>query len=135
MKRKVFWLRVSYWVGAVTDGLAVIPLASQRAGNLLFGRGDFVPRSAEYRYAMWMTAALMLGWTLLLIWADRKPVERKGILLLTIFPVIFGIVTAQIYGVLNGLLAIERIIPLWVHLAALSSLYIFSYFKARNIDV
>ena len=133
MDRKVFWLRLSYWIGAVTDGLAVIPLLSPKVGNFLFGRVEFVA-GPEYRYAMGMAASLVLGWTLLLIWADREPVARKGILLLTIFPVVFGIIAAQIYGVLNDFLAIERVIPLWIHLAVVSGLYIFSYFNAKDID-
>ncbi len=133
MNRKVFWLRLSYWIGAITDGLAVIPLLLPKVGNFLFGRTDFVP-GPEYRYAMGMAASLMLGWTLLLIWADRDPVARKGILPLTIFPVVFGIVIAQIYGVLNGFLAIERIIPPWIHLTVVSGLYIFSYFNAQDIE-
>jgi len=29
----------------------------------------------EYRNLMGLAASLMPGWTLLLIWADRKPVE------------------------------------------------------------
>ena len=43
-------------------------------------------------------------WAFVLFWADRKPVERKGILLLTIFPVVIGILIANIYAVISGLI-------------------------------
>lgn len=133
MDRKIFWLRLSYWIGAVTDGLSVIPLLSPRVGNFLFGRDDFVP-GPEYRYAMGIAASLMAGWTLLLIWADRKPLARKGILPLTVFPVVLGLFTVQIFGVINGFLAVERVVYLWLHLTAVSALFIFSYVNARDVD-
>ena len=40
---------------------------------------------------------MVFAWTCLLIWADRKPAERKGVLLLTIFPVLVGILTTRLY--------------------------------------
>jgi len=42
-----------------------------------------------------LLALFDLGWTLLLIWADRKPLERKGIMLLTAFPIITGILVLR----------------------------------------
>jgi len=76
-------------VGAIADGLAVIPMLFPDMGGFLFGISNFNP-GIEYRYAMGVGASLMLGWAFLLIWADRQPAERKGVLLLTVFPVLFG---------------------------------------------
>ena len=92
MKNRVIWLRVSYWVGALVDAIAAL--------RMLF------PQSAEgveYRYALSIGAALMMGWVFLLIWADRRPVERKGVLLLTLFPVVTGIILAEIFLDLGNL--------------------------------
>ena len=52
----------------------VVPVAVSAFGMQL---KNFAP-GADYRYAMGMGASLMLGWTALLIWADRKPIERRG---------------------------------------------------------
>lgn len=44
-----------------------------------------VRTSPEYRYAMGLAAPLVFGWTLLLVWGDRKLIARRGILALTCF--------------------------------------------------
>ena len=78
-------LRVSYWVGAIFDALVIIPMLLPQVASVAFGIPNFNPGN-DYKYAMGIAASLMLGWVCLLLWADRKPVERKGVLLLTIFP-------------------------------------------------
>ncbi len=80
MKNQIIWLRISYWVGAVSDGFATY--------RMLFPK---IAHGVEYRYALGLAASLMLGWTILLIWADRKPLERKGVLLITALPVVSGL--------------------------------------------
>jgi hypothetical protein len=49
---------------------------------------DFPDANLENRYILVAGMALMWGWTALLIWGDRKPVERKMLLLLTAMPVV-----------------------------------------------
>jgi hypothetical protein len=44
----------------------------------------------------------MTGWTFLLLWAVRKPIERRVVSLLTAFPVIVGLFTVTLIGVLEG---------------------------------
>jgi hypothetical protein len=51
---------------------------------------------------MLLGGSLMTGWTFLLIWALQKPVDRRGILLLTAFPVIFGLIITTGNGIFNG---------------------------------
>ena len=89
-------LRVAFLVGAITDGLAVMPMLSRRIGTALFG-GDRSRDNIEYRFAMGIGAALMAGWTLLLLWGAASPIARRDILLLTVFPVITGIVLAMVF--------------------------------------
>lgn len=122
MKREVLWLRVSYWVGAVADfGIGVLTLVPGRMGE------------TEFRYPMGLAAAVMFGWALLLIWADRRPLERRGVLLLTIL-VILGLLAAGFYAVAAGILPFARIIPTSLLGAALIALMGVSYRKARNIQ-
>jgi len=44
-----------------------------------------------YRYAMGLAGSLMLGWTILLLWADRRPAERRGVLMITNFVIRRGV--------------------------------------------
>ena len=123
MKNKIIWLRISYWVGAITDGIATF--------RMLFPK---IAYGVEYRYALGLGASLMLGWTFLLVWADRKPLERKVVLLLTVFPVITGILLAEIYSVTKGLITFEKMLRTGIFLVALIALFIFSYFNAKDVQ-
>jgi hypothetical protein len=132
MDRRILWLRVSYWVGAVLDGLYVIPMLSPKIGGALYGIEDFNP-GVEYKYAMAVGAALMLGWTFLLLWADRRPVERRGVLLLTVFPVKVGLDLASIYPIADGIITGQNMIFSWIISAALYVLFIYSYVNSSNL--
>ena len=132
MNGKILWLRISYWVGAVLDGLYVIPMLVPKIGGALYRIDDFNP-GVEYRYAMGVGAALMLGWTFLLLWADRKPVERRGVLLLTIFPVKVGLDLASIYPLAYGIIKPESMVVSWIISFLIYVLFIFSYVNSRNL--
>ena len=123
MRNKIIWLRISYWVGAIADGIATL--------RMLFPK---IAYGAEYRYALGLGASLMLGWTFLLVWADRKPLERKGVLLLTVFPVITGILLAEIYSVTKGLITFEKMLPTGIFLLVLIALFLFSYLNAKDVQ-
>ncbi len=122
-KRKVLWLRVSYWVGAVGDAIIAIRMLMPDAMG-----------EAGFRYAMGTSASLMFGWTFLLIWADRQPVQRKGVLLLTIFPAITGLMASSIYPALNGVFPVARMVPVWILGTAIICLMGFSYYNARDLE-
>ena len=123
MKNKIIWLRISCWVGAILDGLATL--------RMLFPK---IAYGVEYRYALGLGASLMLGWTFLLVWADRKPLERKGVLLLTAFPVATGILLAEIYAVAKKLITFGEMLPTGIFLVAVIALFSFSYFNARDVE-
>jgi hypothetical protein len=131
MDNKIKILRISYWVGAIADGLAVIPMLFPRIGGSLFGISNFDP-SPYYRYAMFLGASLMLGWAFLLLWADRKPLERRGVLIITVFPVITGIFLSGVYAVMINVVKLGNIIPTSTLQIAISALFLFSYFYART---
>jgi len=118
--------RIAFLVGAVTDGLAILPMLSRRVGVALFG-GDSSRISAEYRFAMGIGASLMAGWTMLLLWGAANPIERRAILLLTVCPVITGIVLATVIAARRGVVLVSRMVPLWIHLSALSLFYVTVY--------
>jgi hypothetical protein len=123
MKSAIRWLRVSYITGAVADGLAgILMLLPGRMGE------------TEFRYAMGLGAALMFGWTALLLWANLKPLERKGVLLLTIFPVITGLFLTGIWAASSGFFPVVKIIPTSILQVVLVILFGFSYLKARAVE-
>ncbi len=133
MTRTIRWLRLCYWAGALLDGGAVI----QMLWPWLFGTMNRIPGFApgpDYRFAMGMGASLMAGWTALLLWADRKPLERKGVLPLTVVPVVIGLIANEGRAVFNGFLDLATVGPLWVAQAILSVVFVISYLRARRFE-
>jgi predicted CoA-binding protein len=123
------WLRISYWTGAIVDAAAAVLMFFPEAGRAVYGLRDFEP-TVDYRYAMRLGASLMLGWTLLLVWADRKPVERRGLLPITVL-VIIGLAWAGAYAVSAGLIPIANMLPSWGLQLALVALFTYSYARSR----
>jgi hypothetical protein len=119
------WLRVAFLTGAIVDG-AMIPLMLIPALARIFWGFD-PSGSSSYQFAMTIGAALMLGWTLLLIWAYRRPIERRGVALFTII-VILGIAAANIYAVVSGLIPASRMFVSWVMQLFLLMIFCMGYF-------
>jgi hypothetical protein len=132
VNRKILWLRISYWAGAIVDGLAALQMLFPKLYTLTSDTG-FAP-NAEFGYAMRSGAPLMVGWTVLLIWADRRPVERKGVLLITVIPVVIGVALNQITAIPIGVSSVGAMIPIWTLQAVLIALFTFSYLNARDVS-
>jgi hypothetical protein len=130
-QNQILLLRLSYWIGAIIDGLFAIQLLMPDFWASFDGLTTYTP-STTINYALGIASALMFGWTFLLIWADRKPLERKGILPLTIFPVIFGIASSNIYAVTSGLRPPQSAFPDLVIGLGIAVLFTFSYLNARK---
>jgi hypothetical protein len=104
----VVMLRIAYWLGIILDALAFVQMAFPELGKRMLG----VERALgpEYVFAINLGAGLMLAWTLLLFWADRKPLERRMILPLTMIVPAWNCPTL-IYGIRMGLFPASRILP------------------------
>jgi hypothetical protein len=124
MDRRIFWLRASYWTGAIAVTVAALQMIFPGLSPLL-GKADF-PDS------FYIAGSFLLGWSLLLIWSDRRPQERKGVLLLTLFPVISGWGATEFFGVVLSDLSVTASLPFWVLQGCLSFLFTFCYFQARR---
>ena len=131
MTDAVRWLRISYWIGAVVDLIAAIQMLAPPLFGFGMGLSGFNP-GADARYAMGMAASLMLGWTALLVWADRRPLDRMGVLPLTVLPVIAGLAINEASGVASGFLPILAVLPIWLLQIGLSVLFLGSYWRART---
>ena len=81
MKKQILLLRLSYWIAALADfAIAYWALIPQK-----MGLSGFV-------YPMGLTSVIAFSWGVLLLIADRKPMERRWILIPTILVV--GLLTA-----------------------------------------
>ncbi len=130
MDNKVTLLRASFWAGAILDVLAFLLMlfpALFAWNNRLV---DFQP-GVEYRYAMGMGAPLMLGWTVLLLWADRRPLERRSVLWITLL-VVLGEVLTEVYGVSAGFISAGALTVTWILQLLLVLLFLFSLWKASK---
>jgi hypothetical protein len=127
MNSEIRWLRISYWAGAIGDVYLAFRWAFQ--GNTM---ADTYP-DAGYNMGMKYTAVLALSWGILLLWADRKPQERKGILAITIFPVISGLIACNLLAFdagFEGTSALTRSIVM----GALIVLMTISYLNAKRSE-
>ena len=116
-------LRAAFLAGAVIDGAALLPMLVPRIAHMMWGLAE---TSAGYTFAMHTGAALMLGWTALLVWACLKPLERRFVAPLTVL-VIWGMVLAEVAGVASGGLAASRMLPSWCIQAVLLCLFSAGY--------
>ncbi len=131
MRNSTTWLRISYRTGAVADGLAAAIMLSQAILGQPSPITQFVPE-APYRYAMGLAGSLMLGWTILLLWADRRPVERRGVLMITNV-VILGLMVSGLYAVSAEFVGIASGVSLLAVEAFLLLLFAASYLASvRN---
>lgn len=73
LKEGLIWLRIAYWAGLIADALVAILMLFPRFYVRFYGM-DVAP-DAAFGLGLRRAAPLMLGWSLLLLWADRKPVS------------------------------------------------------------
>ena len=95
-RKELLLLRASYWVPAVADFIiAVEVLVPERMGV------------AHFVYPMGLMSAVAFSWGILLLVADRRPVERKWILYPTML-VVFLLGVAGVYAAVVGVMPAAR---------------------------
>ena len=120
MTRPVLLLRISYWIAAIADFvIAILVWIPERMGV------------AEIVYPMGLASAVAFSWGVLLLVADRKPLERRWILIPTIL-VVTLITFARITFSLDG--TIEFSIALLLFAIALIIFMAYSYYYADKYD-
>ncbi|HKI85853.1 MAG TPA: hypothetical protein VKA53_03820 [Thermoanaerobaculia bacterium] len=122
-ERQAHLLRRAFLLGAITDALALIPMLVPSMASLLWG---FSNPTGAYQFAMGYGASLMFGWTVLLLWAHRRPIERRFVAALTVL-VIYGLVLTEIVAVFSGHLEAWRMVPTWCLQSALLFLFASAY--------
>ena len=92
---KKFALRLFFYYGGVLDGI----MGFLMIYSLFAIPPAIIPFSDvtnEFRFAMGWAAVFMIAWTILLFWASLKPVERKGIIPLTLYVVVIGLAAISV---------------------------------------
>lgn len=113
-------LRTSYWVAAIADFVvAVLVLIPVRMG---------VP---GYVYPMGMMSAVAFSWGVMLVVADRKPVERKWVLYPTSL-VVFLLGVAGIHAAVTGLLPLSRVVLSSTAVLVVLSLLIYTCYRTYD---
>ena len=120
MDKKIRWLRIAYWIAAIVDFvIAILVLIPARMGV------------THYVYPMGLMSAVAFSWGVLLILADRHPLERRWILIPTIVVVaLLGIV--GLHAGLMEVIPLIRIIPTFIVTIIVLSILIYSYMNARD---
>ena len=127
--KSIFVIKLTYWLGIVADALWAVGLLTPHVYGVLVGTPDFTP-DFQTRQIMLIAGSLMTGWTFLLIWGLKKPITRRGVLLLTAFPVIFGLFITTVNGISNGNPALYWVL---VKLVVLITAMVGSYLLAGKL--
>lgn len=121
MIKQILLLRLSYWIAAIADfSIAVVVWMPERMGV------------SDSVYPMGLASAIAFSWAVLLLIADRKPMERKWILVPTIL-VVALITIVRIKFSLDG--AVEFSITLLLFAISLIALMAYSYYCAITLEV
>jgi ABC-type Na+ efflux pump permease subunit len=116
MTRTITLLRLSYWTAATADFyVAIVTWIPERMG---------LPETA---YPMGLASVIAFSWAVMLLIADRKPVERRWVLIPTILVVALILTVRTLYS-LGG--TIDHNWTLLLFGVALIVLMTFSYYRA-----
>jgi hypothetical protein len=132
IKKKEALPRAACLIGAALDGLVLLPMLIPPLAAKLFGLEGFLP-GADYRYAINVAASLMLGWTLLLLWAAVRPIERSGVLGLTAI-IVACLMLAGGHAVVSGFIPLANMLPVLVLQAGLAVLFLVGYLRASHFQ-
>lgn len=127
MKNKILWLRITFWWGIIADAFEVIRMMIPQL--FLATTGSPLTPDTGFRFGLLYGMPVMLGWTLVLFWADRKPLERRGVLLCLI-PVILAYLVVEIVGIQMGVIAFANTLLPLIMQVILIVLCIFSYLRS-----
>lgn len=128
-KRAIIWLKVGFMAGAIVDALALLPMLLPFGAKVFWGFADF---TGIYYFAQGMGASLMLGWTLLLLWAYHKPLERRFVALLTLI-VVIGMGITDIVGIYNGYVEVGKLIPSLIMLPVWLILFGYGFYISGKV--
>jgi len=118
MKKSILLLRLSCWIAAIADFIiAILAWIPERMGV------------AEIAYPMGLASVIAFSWGVMLLIADRKPIDRKWILIPTILVVTLITIVRTKFSLDE---TIEFNLALLFFAIALIILMTYSYFYASK---
>ena len=122
MDKNVKWLRIAYWTAAIADFfVAVLVLIPARMGV------------THYVYPMGLMSSVAFSWGVMLVFADKRPLERRWMLIPTILVVaLLGIV--GLHAGFTELLPWFRVIPSFIISIIVLLILIYGYTKSRELS-
>ena len=137
-ENRILLLKISFWVGVVLDGIYAINMSLVWLIDSYSGIDPLklmrFTSGLQSRYAWGIAAVFMVSWTILLIWAVRKPLERKSIILLTAFPLVIGLLIDTFFAISVNLVTWEDILLVQLVYICLIVLFTTSFFLTRTIQ-
>ena len=97
---KLWLIKFPYWLGIAADALWAAALLFPPVFGVLTGVDDLSP-DWQMQSVMTIGGILMAGWTVLLLWAVRRPIERRFVILLTAI-VVAALLVLALVNVLKG---------------------------------
>lgn len=101
----LFFLKLSFLIGTIADFIVginwlFISLGYNIPNLISFFRGA----GTDYRFAMYIGTMFMFGWTAILFWGYLKPLERRGLLIITAVLLSISIIIELVfyYNILAG---------------------------------
>jgi len=122
-------VKIAYIVGIILDGLMGFDMFLYTFfGKSIYLQNQNIPiSSSTTQPVMMLGTALMIGWTILLLWSLLKPIERKGMLIITAFPVVFLYLIYDIIQLVDGVNSILSVLIIRCFLIILLTVaYIFA---------
>jgi hypothetical protein len=120
-------LKLAYILGSITDFVVFLMMVFPQFASAFWGIEGF---TEQYYFAMGLGAPVMIGWSLLLLWAYKKPVERRTVAPLTILAII-GIAITNIIMVNRGLFTFTGMLPSFIIQAILLALFSYGYITTK----
>lgn len=118
MTKPILLLRLSYWIAAIADFLiSILAWIPERMGV------------TDISYPMGLASVIAFSWGVMLLIADRKPIERRWILIPTILVVTLITAVRTSFSLLG---VIEFNLVLLVFGVSLIILMAYSYFYAEK---
>ena len=122
------FVRATYWIGAIVDALAAVQLLTPVGATVLGFAGLRMPGAAGQPAIV--AAVLMLGWSVVLVWAHLRTRERRAVLTITLV-VVAGLAAGNIALGATGAIAWGALAPTLAIQAVLLALFATSARIAR----
>ena len=132
-KDNVVVLKTAFLIGAVADGVIAIEwfLISLGLVDLPVHPSFFVGSGQDFQFVLSIGGLFMMGWAFLLYWGSFRPIERRGVLLLTAAMLFIAILSDGI--VFGHLFSTKKIVLGTSVKLSLVILFVGSYWHSRRM--